>query len=105
MTTTVHEVVRDIAIIILAVESIIVGILLGVLTIQVSRLVKMLREEIKPMLEATQETVGTVKGTAAFLSEHLVSPVVSVASTVSGLRQAAKVLAGFRSHDRSDDPA
>lgn len=97
--------VRDVAIIILAIESIIVGILLAILTIQVYRLVKMLREEIKPMLKATQETVGTVKGTAAFLSEHLVSPVVSVAGTVSGLRQAVKVLAGLRSHDRSDDPA
>ena len=95
--------VRDVAIIVLALESIIAGILLAILTIQVSRLVKMLREEIKPMLEATQETVGTVKGTATFLSEHVVSPVVSVASTVSGLRQAAKTLAGFRSHDRNDD--
>jgi len=51
--------VRDVAIIVLAVESIIVGILLGILTIQVYKLVKLLREEVKPMLEATQETVGT----------------------------------------------
>jgi hypothetical protein len=89
--------VRDVAIIILAIESIVVGILLAVLTVQVSRLVKMLREEVKPMLEATQETVGTVKGTATFLSEHLVSPVVNVAGTVSGFRQAVKTLAGIRS--------
>jgi len=95
--------VRDVAIIVLAIESIVVGVLLAILTIQVYRLVKMLRQEIKPMLEATQETVGTVKGTATFLSEHLVSPVVSVASTVSGLRQAARTLTGLRSPDRSDD--
>lgn len=95
--------VRDIAIIILAVESIIVGILLAVLTIQVYKLVKLLREEVKPMLEATQETVGTVRGTAVFLSEHLVSPVVNAASYVSGLRQAIKTLAGIRSGRRDDD--
>jgi hypothetical protein len=89
--------VRDVAIIVLAIESIIVGVLLAVLTIQVSRLVRMLREEVEPMLEATQETVGTVRGTATFLSEHLVSPVVSAAGTVSGLRQALRTLAGFRS--------
>ena len=103
MTTAVHEVVRDIAIIVLAIESIIIGILLAVLTIQVYKLVKMLREEVKPMLEATQETVGTVRGTATLLSEHLVSPVVKAAGYVSGLRQAAKTLAGFRSGSRDDD--
>jgi len=92
--------VRDVAIIVLAIESIVVGVLLAVLTVQVTRLVRMLREEVKPMLEATQETVGTVRGTATFLSDHLVSPVVSAAGTVSGLRQAAKTLAGFRSQDR-----
>jgi len=94
--------VRDIAIIVLAVESIIVGILLAVLTIQVYKLVKLLREEVKPMLDATQETVGTVRGTAVFLSEHLVSPVVSVAGYVSGLRQAIKTLAAIRSSRRDD---
>ena len=92
--------VRDVAIIVLAIESIIVGILLAILTIQVSRLVRMLRQEIRPMLDATQETVGTVRGTATFLSEHLVSPVVNIAGTISGLRQAAKTLAGFRSGGR-----
>ncbi len=95
--------VRDVAIIVLAIESIVVGILLAILTIQVYELVKMLREEVKPMLEATQETVGTVKGTATFLSEYLVSPVVNVAGYVSGLRQAAKTLTGFRSGGRDGD--
>jgi len=94
--------VRDIAIIILAVESIVVGILLAVLTIQVYKLVKLLRKEVKPMLEATQDTVGTVRGTAAFLSEHLVSPVVNVAGYVWGLRQAMKALAGIRSGGQGD---
>jgi len=89
--------VRDVAIIILAIESIVVGVLLAILTVQVSRLVKMLREEIQPMLEATQETVGTVRGTTTFLSEHLVSPVVRLSGTISGVRQAARTLAGFRS--------
>ena len=94
--------VRDVAIIVLAIESIIVGILLAVLTVQVSKLVRMLREEVKPMLDATQETVGTVRGTTSFLSEHLVSPVVSIAGTMSGLRQVVKTLAGFRSGSRDD---
>lgn len=99
------DVVRDVAIIVLAIESIIVGILLAILTVQVYKLVKMLREEVKPMLEATQETVGTVKGTTTFLSDHLVAPVVNVAGYISGLRQAAKTLAGFRSGGQDGDTA
>ena len=91
--------VRDIAIIVLAIESIVVGVLLAILTVQVSRLVKMLREEIKPMLEATQETVGTVRGTSTFLSETVVSPVVRIISTVTGLRRGLGVLSGMRHRD------
>ena len=34
--------------------------------------------------------------TVLSLTEHLVSPVVGIAGTVSGLRQAAKTLAGYR---------
>lgn len=94
--------VRDIAIIVLAIESIVVGVLLAILAVQVSRLVKMLREEVQPMLEATQETVGTVRGTTTFLSEHLVTPVVRLSGTLSGLREAARTLAGIRSGGPQD---
>ena len=41
--------VRDLAIILLALESLIIGILLVVLTFEVMSLVKLLREQIKPM--------------------------------------------------------
>ena len=61
---------------------------------------KMLQDEIKPMIEATKETVGTVRGTTTFLSEHVVTPVVNVASFASGVRRAAKVITGFRSQGR-----
>jgi len=88
--------VRDVAIIILAAESIVVGVLLAILTVQTSKLVRMLRDEIRPVLDATQETVGTVRGTTVFLSEHLVSPIVTVVGYASGLRQAARTLLGLR---------
>lgn len=83
---------RDIAIIILAVESIVIGILLAVLVIQVIRLVKLLREEVMPILNSTQETVSTVRGTASFVSDHLVQPVVKVSSFTAGARQAVNTL-------------
>ncbi len=82
-------VARDIAIIIVAFESIVIGILLAILVIQVIRLVRMLKNEVLPILNSTQETVGTVRGTATFVSDHLVQPVVKVASFTTGVRKAA----------------
>ncbi len=81
-------VARDIAIIIVAFESIVIGILLAILVIQVIRLVRMLRNEVLPILNSTQETVGTVRGTATFVSDHLVQPVVKVASFTTGVQKA-----------------
>jgi hypothetical protein len=85
---------RDIAIIVLALESIVIGVLLAVLVIQVIRLVKLLREEVLPILNSTQETVGTVRGTATFVTDHLVQPVVKVSSYAAGARQAVSTLFG-----------
>jgi hypothetical protein len=87
---------RDIAIIILAVESIVIGALLAVLVIQVIRLIKMLREEVLPILNSTQETVSTVRGTATFMSHHLVQPVVKLSSYAAGARQVVSTLFGRR---------
>ena len=85
---------RDIAIVFLAVESIVIGILLAVLVIQVIRLVKLLREEVVPILHATQETASTVRGTATFVSDRVIQPVVRVSSYTAGVRQAVNVLFG-----------
>lgn len=83
---------RDIAIIVLALESIIIGILLAVLVIQVMKLVRMLREEVMPILRSTQDTVSTVRGTADFVSDHLVQPVVKASSFAAGARQAVSAI-------------
>ena len=85
---------RDIAIIVLALESIIIGVLLAILVIQVMKLVRMLREEVMPILKSTQDTVSTVRGTADFMSDRLVQPVVKASSLAAGARQAVGVLFG-----------
>lgn len=94
-------VARDIAIIVLAVESIVIGILLAALVIQVIRLVRLLREEVLPILNSTQETVSTVRGTATFMSDHLVQPVVKMSSYAAGAQQAIKVLLGRRRNGKA----
>ena len=86
--------VRDLSIIILAFESIVIGILLGVLIVAVTKLIRMLRDEVLPILYSTQETLGTIRGTTTFVSDRVVQPVVKVSSYTAGVRQAVSVLFG-----------
>jgi ABC-type spermidine/putrescine transport system permease subunit II len=87
---------RDIFIIALALESVIIGLMLLLLVIQVTRLVNLLQDEIKPILESTNQTVNTLRGTTTFMSEKVVEPVVNLSSYVAGVRRAVEVLTGFR---------
>jgi hypothetical protein len=83
---------RDIAIIVVAVETIIINALLILLVWQIWRLIKMIREEIKPILEDTKDTVGTVRGTADFVSNNVVDPVVKTSGKIAGFRQTLRTL-------------
>jgi hypothetical protein len=83
---------RDVAIIILAVESIIIGALLAFLIFQVQALVRLLREEVQPILDSVNETASTVRGTTTFVSDTVVSPVVRVAGLISAVRRIVDVL-------------
>ena len=87
---------RDVSIILVAVESIFIGIMLTVLVIQLAKLTKMLREEVLPVLTAAQETASTVRGTTTFVSDHMVQPVVKAASAWSGAKGAVGALLGIR---------
>lgn len=83
---------RDIAIIVVAVETIIINALLILLVWQIWRLIKMIRDEIKPILEDTKDTVGTVRGTADFVSSNVVDPVVKTGGRIAGFRQTLRTL-------------
>ncbi len=93
---------RDIFIIALALESVVIGLVLLLLVIQVTRLINLLQNEIKPILESTSETVNTVRGTATFVSEKVVTPVVTLSSYATGAWRAIQVIAGLRRPRRSD---
>ncbi len=78
-------VIRDIFIIFMAVESMFIGFALVILMIQLARLTNLLQHEIKPILESTNETVNTVRGTAIFVSENIVEPVMKLNGYVAAL--------------------
>ena len=86
--------VRDIFIIVLALESLLIGGALVILVIQLAALTNIVQNEIRPILASTKETVGTLKGTSRFLSERAVMPLISISSTYAGFRKLVE-LAGF----------
>jgi hypothetical protein len=79
--------IRDIFIIFMAFESLVIGAALVVLIIQLASLINLLQNEVKPILKATDETVRTLRGTTAFLSENLVEPVIKLNSYLAGMRR------------------
>ena len=79
--------VRDVMIIFMALEFIVIGAALVVLMFQLAVLTNMLQHEIKPILDSTNETINTVRGTTTFLSENLVEPVVKLNSYLAAITQ------------------
>ena len=78
------ETVRDIFIIILAFESLLIGGALIILIIQLALLSNLIQNELTPILTSTKETVKTVKGTSTFISEKSIAPIVSAAGILAG---------------------
>jgi len=83
----VTENIRDIFIIFLALESLIIGAALVILIIQLASLINLLNNEIKPILDATNETINTLRGTIEFLSENLAEPVMKLNSYLAGFQR------------------
>jgi hypothetical protein len=86
------ETLRDVAIILLAVETIIVQVILILLLLEIKSLSKMLRDNIYPILQSADETVRTVRGTSTFVSDNVVSPVVRISSFTAGVTEALRVI-------------
>ena len=88
------EAIRDVFIIALALESCLFGVVLMLMLIMLIRLVNTLEFEIKPILEQTNETMGTIRGTSNFVSKKVVQPVTRASGYVVGFRRGVKVLFG-----------
>jgi hypothetical protein len=88
------EAIRDIAIIALALQACLFGLILVIMLVMIVRLVNMLEFEIKPILEKTNETVGMVRGTTTFVGQNVVRPVTKATAYVAGVRKGLQVLFG-----------
>jgi len=88
--------VRDIFIIILALELFLIGFALVILFIQLAVLTNIVQNEIKPILATTKETAGTLKGTSKFISKYAVSPIISVVGDAAGGKKVGGIIGFIR---------
>ncbi|MBL8098065.1 MAG: hypothetical protein JNK81_02735 [Anaerolineales bacterium] len=84
--------IRDVFIIVVALETLVIGVALIVLIIQLASLINLLQNEVRPILQATSETVNTLRGTAEFLGENVVEPVVKLNGYLAGLKRMLELL-------------
>ena len=86
--------VRDIFIIVLALESLLLGVALVVLVIQLAVLTNLIQNEVKPILASTKEAVSTIKGTSKFISDRAVQPIITASSFMACSRKLFEII-GF----------
>ena len=86
------ERIRDIFIIFMAFESLVIGVALVILILQIASLMNLLQNEIKPILDATNETVHTLRGTTTFISENIAEPVIKLNASLAGLQRVLEIL-------------
>lgn len=79
--------VRDIFIILLALQMFVIGVALIVLIIQLATLTNLLQNEVRPILNSTSDTVNTLKGTVKFLSDNMTEPVIKLNSSIASLNK------------------
>ena len=90
--TTPTDRIRDVFIIVVALESLVIGVALIVLIVQVASLINLLQNEVRPILNATNETVNTLRGTAEFLGENVVEPVIKLNGYLAGIGRVIELM-------------
>lgn len=86
------EKIRDIFIIFMALEFMVLGLVLVILIVQLATLINLLQNEVKPILESTNETANTLRGTAVFLSDNLADPVIKLGEYLAAFRRLAELM-------------
>ena len=94
------QTVRDILIIVLALESIVLGIFLGLVLWQIWKLVKLIREEVTPLLDTTKESVEEITHTTQFVGRSVAAPFVKAQAWAAGLREAVRTVRESRRQPR-----
>jgi hypothetical protein len=100
-------IMRDLCIIALVLEGILIGVALIALILQLATLVNALENEIKPIVDNTRQVADTMRGTAEFMSKHVAEPVILsksfVAGAVSFVREIRRIRGVFGTKPETED--
>ncbi|HSQ27126.1 MAG TPA: hypothetical protein VLM80_08370 [Anaerolineales bacterium] len=96
--------IRDVFIIFMAIESLLIGIALVILMVQLARLINLMQNEIKPILDSTQDALGHLRGTTVFLSDNLVAPVLKLNEYMAGFSQFFQVIGLAKKSKKTKTP-
>lgn len=83
---------RDVFIIAMALESLFIGVALIVLMVQLASLINLLQNEVRPILQATTDTVNNLRGTAEFLGENVVQPVIKLNGYLASMQRVIELM-------------
>lgn len=92
---------RDIAIIVLVLETFVVTILMALIVLLFGRLVSTVQNAVTPIMDSAKRTVDTVQGTTTFVSDTLVAPLIGMAGFGSAIKGTVGALFGRRKNRRS----
>ncbi|MDE2777388.1 MAG: hypothetical protein OXI77_15765 [Chloroflexota bacterium] len=95
---------RDIFLLILILESILVVAALAILMLQAAGFFIMLKTEVKPIIDNARETTRLSKATAQFINSNAVDPIIQIKSFLSGLLAFLRELIRIRNLVATDGP-
>jgi len=90
------EYIRNLFMIVIGLEGILIIGSIAVLIVQITRLVNMLKRDVQPVLTTAQETVNTAKGTVEFVGDNTVRPIIRASAFASGVGVVLRDVGGIR---------
>jgi hypothetical protein len=88
------ERMRDIVIIFLAFQLLLVTVVLAGIAAGLVFLIFVLKDQVIPLLHELTETVKRLRGTTEFVTEEAVKPIVTAAGQISRMRAMARAVTG-----------
>jgi hypothetical protein len=88
--------IRNMLIIIVVLEGIVIIGAISTLIVQVTRLVNLLQKESRPILHDARQAVQQAKGTVGFVSETAAAPIIRAGSFLAGMRVFVREVGGIR---------
>lgn len=90
------DTVRDIFVILMALMLVVIGVALVIIILQISNLINILKNDIKPILDSGTDTINTLKGTVRFLSNNLSEPVIKLNESLASLKRVGQLFKIFK---------